>query len=68
MEMYMGLDVSAKGTSLSVRRGGKHICQGKRPPDPETIGRMVNTQVLSAGRTGFEASPLSVNVRRASGV
>lgn len=37
MEEYIGLDVSLKETTISIRRGGKRIWRGKCKSDPDGI-------------------------------
>ena len=60
MGEYIGLDVSMKDTSISVRREGKRIWRGKCTSEPATIARMVRKHAADPERVLFETGPLSV--------
>jgi transposase len=40
MEEYIGLDVSMKETSVSIRRAGERIWRGKCASDPRIIAEL----------------------------
>lgn len=60
MGEYIGLDVSMKDTSISVRREGKRTWRGKCASDPEAIARMIRKHAPSPELVIFETGPLSV--------
>jgi transposase len=60
MGEYIGLDVSMKDTSISVRRDGKRVWRGKCASDPEVIARTVRKHAADPERIIFETGPLSV--------
>lgn len=60
MEEYIGLDVSMKETSISIRRGGKRVWRGKRASDPKLIADLIRKRAPSAKRVVFETGPLAV--------
>ena len=41
MEDYIGLDVSMKETSISVRRDGKRVWRGKCASDPKMLADVI---------------------------
>src|SRR5258706_14090259 len=57
---YIGLDVSLKDTSISVRQDGKRIWRGKCPSDPKLPGEGIRKRAPEAKRVGLETGPLSV--------
>ena len=60
MEQYIGLDVSLKDTSISIREGGKRVWRSKCPSDPARIAQVVRQRAPHAERVVFETGPLSV--------
>lgn len=60
MEQYIGLDVSLKDTSISVRQDGKRMWRGKRPSDPKLLAEVIRKRAPQAQRVVFETGPLSV--------
>lgn len=60
MEQYIGLDVSLKDTSISVRQKGKHVWRGKCPSDPKLLAEVIRKRAPHAERVVFETGPLSV--------
>jgi len=60
MEQYIGLDVSLKDTSVSVRQEGKRIWRGKCPSEPKLLAEMIRKRAPNAKRVVFETGPLSV--------
>lgn len=60
MDEFIGLDVSLKDTSISIRRGGKRIWRGKCPSDPKFIAEVIRSRAPNAKRVVFETGPLSV--------
>lgn len=60
MELYVGLDVSLKETSICVVDGdGKIQCEGTVISEPETIAEFVKTKAPHAKRIGLETGPTS---------
>lgn len=57
---YIGLDVSLKETTISVRRDGKRIWRGKCPSDPNLVAEVLRKHASAAERVVFETGPLSV--------
>jgi transposase len=57
---YIGLDVSLKDTSISVRQDGKRIWRGKCPSDPKLLAEVIRKRAPEAKRVVFETGPLSV--------
>lgn len=60
MEQYIGLDVSLKDTSISVRQDGKRIWRGKCPSDPQRLAELIRKRAPQVKRVVFETGPLSV--------
>lgn len=60
MEQYIGLDVSPKDTSISIRQDGKRIWRGKCPSDPKRLAEVIRKRAPQAKRVVFETGPLSV--------
>lgn len=60
MEEYIGLDVSLKETSISVRRGGQRIWRGKCASDPVALASVIRKHAPSVKRVVFETGPLSI--------
>jgi transposase len=60
MEQYIGLDVSLKDTSISVRQDGKRIWRGKCASDPKLLAEVIRKRAPHAKRVVFETGPLSV--------
>jgi transposase len=60
MEEYIGLDISLKDTTISVRRNGKRIWRGKCPSDPNLLAEVIRKRAPAAERVVFETGPLSV--------
>ena len=60
MGHYIGLDVSLKDTSISVRQDGKRIWRGKCPSDPKLLAEAIRKHAPQAKRVVFETGPLSV--------
>src|SRR5271155_4477758 len=60
MEEYIGLDVSMKETSVSIRRAGKRIWRGKCASDPRIVAELIRKRAAAVKRVVFETGPLSV--------
>lgn len=60
MDQYIGLDVSLKDTSISVRQDGKRVWRGKCPSDPKLLAEAIRKHAPQAKRVVFETGPLSV--------
>jgi transposase len=60
MSEYIGLDVSLKETTISIRRDGKRIWRGKCPSDPKLLAEVIRHRAPAAERVVFETGPLSV--------
>jgi transposase len=60
MDDYIGLDVSLKETSISVRRDGERIWRGKCASDPAVLAGVIRERAPAAKRVVFETGPLSV--------
>ncbi len=60
MEQYIGLDVSLKDTSISIRQEGKRIWRGTCPSDPKLLAEVIRKRAPAAKRVVFETGPLSV--------
>lgn len=60
MGEYIGLDVSLKDTSISIRREGKRVWRGKCPSDPKLLAETIRKHAPAAKRVVFETGPLSV--------
>jgi transposase len=59
MEHYIGLDVSLKDTSISIRQDGTRIWRGKCASDPNLLAEVIRKQAPQAERVVFETGPLS---------
>ena len=58
MELYVGLDVSLKETSICVVNGkGEIVSEGTVISEPEAIAAFVKTRAASAKRIGLETGP-----------
>src|ERR1700675_919394 len=60
MEEYIGLDVSMKETSVSIRRAGERIWRGKCASDPRIIAELIRKRAPAVKRVVFETGPLSI--------
>src|SRR5215469_14483714 len=60
MEEYIGLDVSMKETSVSIRRAGERIWRGKCASDPRIVAALIRKRAPAVKRVMFETGPLSV--------
>src|SRR6188768_3671314 len=60
MEEYVGLDVSMKETSVSIRRAGERIWRGKCASDPRIIAELIRKRAPAVRRVVFETGPLSI--------
>ena len=60
MDQHIGLDVSLKDTSVSVRQDGKRIWRGKCASDPKLLAKVIRKRAPNAKRVVFETGPLSV--------
>lgn len=60
MGEYIGLDVSLKDTTVSIRRDGKRIWRGKCASDPQALATLIRKYAPAAERVVFETGPLSV--------
>ncbi len=60
MELYVGMDVSLKETSICVVNGiGEIVCEGKVSSEPEAIAAFVKAKADGAVRIGLETGPTS---------
>ena len=60
MELYVGLDVSLKETSICVvDRDGAVIAEGVAMSDPEALAEYITSEALGAVRIGLESGPTS---------
>ena len=60
MELYVGLDVSLKETSICVVDGdGEIICEGTVFSEPEAIAEFIKTRAPHVKRIGLETGPTS---------
>jgi transposase len=59
MDDYIGLDVSLKETTISVRRDGKRVWRGKCASDPALVVQVIRERAPAAKRVVFETGPLS---------
>ncbi len=58
MELYVGMDVSLKETSICVVDGsGAVLCEGTVISEPETIAGFIKAKAGSARRIGLETGP-----------
>lgn len=60
MDQHIGLDVSLKDTSISIRQEGKRIWRGKCASDPKLLAEVIRKRAPNARRVVFETGPLSV--------
>jgi len=60
VDQHIGLDVSLKDTSISVRQDGKRIWRGKCASDPKLLAEVIRKRAPNAKRVVFETGPLSV--------
>jgi transposase len=60
VDQHIGLDVSLKDTSISVRQDGKRVWRGKCPSDPKLLAEVIRKRAPNAKRVVFETGPLSV--------
>jgi transposase len=60
VDQHIGLDVSLKDTSISVREDGKRVWRGKCPSDPKLLAEVIRKRAPNAKRVVFETGPLSV--------
>lgn len=60
MGEYIGLDVSLKDTTVSIRRNGKRIWRGKCASDPQALAALIRKHAPAPERVVFETGPLSV--------
>ena len=54
VEEYIGLDVSMKETSVSIRRAGKRIWRGKCASDPRIVAELIRKRAPAVKRVVFE--------------
>ena len=60
MELYVGLDVSLKDTSICVVDGdGVIVCEGASHSEPEAIADFIEARAPHAKRIGLETGPTS---------
>ena len=60
MELFVGLDVSVRTTSVCVMEAnGEVIRESKAETEPDAIGAMLHTIGAPYKRVGLEAGPLS---------
>lgn len=59
MDQYVGLDVSLKETSISVRQDRKRIWRGKCPSHPEAVTEAIRKHAPAAVLVVFETGPLA---------
>jgi hypothetical protein len=58
MELYVGMDVSLKETSICVVDGnGRIVCEGAVISEPSAIAEFVKAKAVSALRIGLETGP-----------
>ncbi|PSO10473.1 IS110 family transposase, partial [Sphingobium sp. AEW4] len=50
MDQHIGLDVSLKDTSVSVRQDGKRIWRGKCASDPKLLAEVIRKRAPNAKR------------------
>jgi len=60
VDQHIGLDVSLKDTSISIRQEGKRIWRGKCASDPKLLAEVIRKRAPNARRVVFETGPLSV--------
>jgi transposase len=60
MELYVGMDVSLKETSICVvDDDGKIVCEGTVISQPEALAAFIKTNAVKAKRIGLETGPTS---------
>jgi transposase len=59
MDQYVGLDVSLKETSISVRQKRKRIWRGKCLSDPKLVAEAIRRHAPDAALVVFETGPLA---------
>jgi transposase len=58
MELYIGMDVSLKETSICVVDGkGEIVCEGTVTSEPAAIAGFIKTKAANAKRIGLETGP-----------
>ena len=58
MELYVGMDVSLKETSICVvDDDGKIVCEGTVISQPEALAEFIKTNAVKAKRIGLETGP-----------
>jgi len=58
MEVYVGMDVSLKDTSICVVDGsGRVVCEGTVVSEPEAIAEYIDAKARGAKRIGLETGP-----------
>ena len=58
MELYVGMDVSLKETSICVvDDDGKIVCEGTVISQPEALAAFIKTNAVKAKRIGLETGP-----------
>ena len=63
MEIYVGLDVSLKETSICVvDDDGNILCEGTVISEPAAIAAFIKTKAAGAKRIGLETGPTSTCV------
>jgi len=60
VDQHIGLDVSLKDTSISVRENGKRVWRGKCASDPKLLADLIRKRAPRAKRVVFETGPLAV--------
>jgi len=60
VDQHIGLDVSLKDTSISIRQEGKRIWRGKCASDPKLLAEVIRKRAPNARRVVFGTGPLSV--------
>ena len=60
MAQYIGLDVSLKDTSVSVRQDGKRVWRGKCASDPKLLAEVIRKRAPNAERVVFETGPFGL--------
>ena len=59
MDQYVGLDVSLKDTTISIRQGGRRIWRGKCPSDPKAVAQTIRKHAAQPEKVIFESGPLA---------
>lgn len=60
MDQHIGLDVSLKDTSISVRENGKRVWRGKCASDPKLLADLIRKRAPRVKQVVFETGPLAV--------